>query len=253
MISKTKMTIDMYLKRAGFKTDASASRKNFIPLKSVSGSPFQDVLDSVSTAEGKSVGDSVRGATLTDYRKQPHSNPAAAFFSQSAIFGGVRRQFVIDANGSHSYAAPHQSTDRSESNNGSVAETTSQSDNDRSIQESIRQAAATYNLPEKLIASVIQAESGFQPDAVSSAGAQGLMQLMPATARELGVSDPFDVRQNIDGGARYLRQMMDRFDGDLKLALAAYNAGPGTVVRYDGEVPYRETRDYVKRVLAGMA
>ena len=68
----------------------------------------------------------------------------------------------------------------------------------------------------------------------------------------MGVTDPFDVRQNIDGGAKYLRQMLDRFGGELKLALAAYNAGPGTVARYDGDVPYRETRDYVRRVLAGM-
>jgi soluble lytic murein transglycosylase-like protein len=68
----------------------------------------------------------------------------------------------------------------------------------------------------------------------------------------LGVTDPFDIHQNIDGGARYLRRMMDRFDGNIKVALAAYNAGPGTVARYNGDVPYRETRDYVKRVLAGM-
>jgi soluble lytic murein transglycosylase-like protein len=75
------------------------------------------------------------------------------------------------------------------------------------------------------------------------------MQLMPETAAELGVSDPFDIRQNIDGGARYLRRMLDRFDGDLRLALSAYNAGPGAVEKYAGEVPYAETRSYVERVL----
>jgi soluble lytic murein transglycosylase-like protein len=75
------------------------------------------------------------------------------------------------------------------------------------------------------------------------------MQLMPATAKELGVDDPFDVRQNINGGAGYLRQMLDRFGGDVRLALAAYNAGPGTVEKYNGKVPYRETQDYIERVL----
>jgi soluble lytic murein transglycosylase-like protein len=121
-----------------------------------------------------------------------------------------------------------------------------------SIQDSIAAAARKYDLPAKLIRSVTRAESNFRADAVSPAGAQGLMQLMPPTARELGVTDPFDVEQNIDGGARYLRQMLDRFDGDLKVALAAYNAGPGTVQRYHGEVPYRETRNYVRKVITGM-
>lgn len=118
------------------------------------------------------------------------------------------------------------------------------------ISNSIHAAAAKYDVPAGLIRSVIRAESNFQPDAVSRAGAQGLMQLMPATARELGVEDAFDIEQNIDGGARYLRRMMDMFNGNLKQALAAYNAGPGTVMRYNGNVPYRETRNYVEKVLA---
>lgn len=118
------------------------------------------------------------------------------------------------------------------------------------IETSIREAALRYDLPESLIRGVIRFESNFQPDAVSPAGAQGLMQLMPATARELGVENPFDIRQNIDGGVRYLRQMLDRFDGDTEKALAAYNAGPGTVMRYGGIPPYRETQTYVKRVMA---
>jgi soluble lytic murein transglycosylase-like protein len=117
------------------------------------------------------------------------------------------------------------------------------------VEQAIRQAASKYNLSSDLIRSVIRAESAFRPDAVSPAGAQGLMQLMPDTAKELGVADPFDVRQNVDGGARYLRQMLDRFGGDLKLALSAYNAGPGAVEKYEGQVPYAETRDYVRRVL----
>jgi hypothetical protein len=117
------------------------------------------------------------------------------------------------------------------------------------IEESIQKAAAKYSLPPGLIRAVIRAESNFQVDAVSRAGARGLMQLMPATAKELGVTDSFDINQNIDGGVKYLRRMLDRFGGNVKKALAAYNAGPGTVIKYNGRVPYPETRQYVIRVL----
>jgi len=96
---------------------------------------------------------------------------------------------------------------------------------------------------------VIHAESRFHPKAVSRAGARGLMQLMPATADELGVDDPFDAWQNIEGGTRYLGQLVRRFEGDIHLALAAYHAGAANVQRYGGVPPYRETRRYVKRVL----
>lgn len=118
------------------------------------------------------------------------------------------------------------------------------------IEGSIQKAAARYSLSPDLIRGVIRAESNFQARAVSPAGAQGLMQLMPETAGDLGVTKPFDIQQNIDGGSRYLRQMLDRFGGNLKLALAAYNAGPGAVEKYEGRVPpYAETQEYVKRVL----
>jgi hypothetical protein len=117
------------------------------------------------------------------------------------------------------------------------------------IEAGITKAAERYDLPGTLIRAVVQAESGFKVRAVSPAGAQGLMQLMPGTAKEMGVTDPFDIEQNIDGGSRYLRAMLDRFDGDVRLALSAYNAGPGTVAKYSGRVPYAETRNYVDRVL----
>ncbi len=101
-----------------------------------------------------------------------------------------------------------------------------------------------------LVSAVIREESGFQPNAVSKTGAQGLMQLMPDTARSLGVRDAFDPRQNIEGGATLLRQLMDRYHGQLDLALAAYNAGPGAVDKYGGVPPYPETQDYVRNVMA---
>ncbi|WP_298802638.1 transglycosylase SLT domain-containing protein [uncultured Pseudokineococcus sp.] len=114
-------------------------------------------------------------------------------------------------------------------------------------------AAATerYGLPAGLLAAVAQQESGGNPSAVSPAGARGLMQLMPATARGLGV-DPMDPASAVDGAGRLLRQHLDRYDGSVPLALAAYNAGPGAVARYDGVPPYRETQQYVKKITAAL-
>ena len=112
----------------------------------------------------------------------------------------------------------------------------------------ISDAARDHRLPPALLKAVIAAESHFNPGAVSPKGAQGLMQLMPATSRQLGVGDPFTAEENVRGGARYLRELVDRF-GDLSRALAAYNAGPSVVDQYGGIPPYRETRQYVDRVL----
>lgn len=111
----------------------------------------------------------------------------------------------------------------------------------------IEESAAATGLSADLIHAVVRAESDYDPACRSSAGAMGLMQLMPGTARALGVSDPWDPAQNVGGGARYLREQLDRF-GDLTLALAAYNAGPGAVQRHGGVPPYDETQTYVRRV-----
>ncbi len=113
----------------------------------------------------------------------------------------------------------------------------------------IGEAARLYQLPEHFIRAVMRVESDFNPTVVSRAGAMGLMQLMPQTARSMGVSDPFDARQNILAGARYLRILANRFKGDIILTVAAYNAGEGAVEKYDGIPPYKETQRYVRRVL----
>ena len=117
----------------------------------------------------------------------------------------------------------------------------------------IADAAEKYHLDPLMIRSVMQAESAFDAMAVSPVGALGLMQLMPEVAAELGADDPMDPRQNIMAGARHLRQLLDSHDGNVKLALASYNAGPGNVAKYRGIPPFKETRNYVKKVTALLA
>ncbi len=118
------------------------------------------------------------------------------------------------------------------------------------IQSAVQESAEKYGVDPALVLAVIKQESGFKPQAVSPCGAQGLMQLMPATGKAMGVKNPFDIRQNVDGGTKYLSQMLDQFGGDVKLALAGYNAGPHRVVQYGGIPPYAETQNYVKSITA---
>lgn len=126
------------------------------------------------------------------------------------------------------------------------------SGNPQEFEQLIQASAAKYGVNVALVKAVIQAESGYNPNAVSRTGASGLMQLMPGTAKQLKVADAFNPKQNVDGGVRYLKFLLDTFKGDVTLALAAYNAGLGKVAKYGGVPPYEETRTYVSRVLSYM-
>jgi soluble lytic murein transglycosylase-like protein len=239
---------------------------------SESSSKFNGILSTFKRPVSDSAPKELKGMTLDDYRK--HSSIAVPYYvpltppgavsapsskpqeSSSATPGvqpaqnigapssalPVRKSMADIKNSLYGYApaAEKISTFQRSSGNTQCSE---------AIENAIQEAAARYQLPHQLIKGVIEAESNYDSTAVSPAGAQGLMQLMPGTARDLGVTQPFDIRQNIDGGVRYLRKMMDLFGGNVRKALAAYNAGPETVKRYNGNVPFSETRQYVNRVL----
>ena len=122
--------------------------------------------------------------------------------------------------------------------------------NKREFSPTIRRIAKKYRLPNHLLHAIITVESAYDPDAKSHAGAQGLMQLMPATATRFGVSDPYNPQQNINGGSRYLKYLLKLFDNNLVLTLAAYNAGEHAVMKYGNRIPpYKETQQYVRKVL----
>lgn len=235
--------------------------KSVIRISSNAGDEFQNILAAFQTQNLNNVY-KTKGLTIADYRARPvvskscfrpQSAPAAAEFKNTVTnrFSEHETPAAINKNPLKNHSLCDQNLkvfDIVEKPDNTTRQPATLTDR-QIIANNVQKAAAKYNLPPELINAVIRAESNFQVQAVSSAGARGLMQLMPATATELGVENSFDIEQNIDGGARYLRKMLDRFGGNVRKALAAYNAGPGTVMKYNGRVPYSETRQYVKRVL----
>lgn len=244
----TRLTIQDYFKQRGnVRFQPRHCGKAVVDADSVNTAvPFSKALDKAqvaSTGRGS-------GLSIQDYMQKripSHRPTSTSKLSCTAILPSQRdlSPKVIAADNTGAETKKLDNAPQSEMS----AHEPHHSQEQRKILASIERAAAQFGLPAALIKAVVKAESNYQVRALSPAGAQGLMQLMPATARELGVTDPFDIDQNIQGGAQYLRNMLDRFNGDMNLALSAYNSGPGTVAKYAGNVPYAETRTYVQRVL----
>ncbi len=166
------------------------------------------------------------------------------------VFGNVEQDRCVGRVQRQRSAAERRSPSGTSSWAGVAATIRAIESSSRAYKDHVRRAAQKYSLAEELLHAVMAVESGYRERAVSEKGAKGLMQLMPGTARDMYVSNVWSPEQNIDGGARYLRTLANKYDGDLAMTLAAYNAGPEAVKRAGGVPRYAETQDYVKRVLA---
>lgn len=275
---QSKMTIEDYMKNASGRF--KVVRQDLKPQKAASepsSSDFNGILSTFKKPSNQSESKTMKGLSVADYR----SHPVASLYNRTAkqlpanaktpdsdkstskkvseYLKGVESpntQIPISPDAAEADDRT-QDTSLFSSNSQKTVITPSGIDAPQirssvispKIEKAIQDAAAQYQLSPKLIKGVIKAESNYDANAVSPAGAKGLMQLMPGTAKDMGVTNPFDIKQNIDGGVRYLKKMMEMFGGNVKQALSAYNAGPGTVKRYKGDVPYSETRQYVDKVI----
>lgn len=194
-------------------------KRKKLPISSRSQPNFAAMIEVMGQGDQSGSRTNVKPLTLEDYRNQPLRVRSTAL--RSSI-----RATAADRSTKSELIAPEQ------------------------IQKVIEDAAHSCRIPAKLVTAIVKVESNFNPRAVSSEGARGLMQLMPSTSAILGVRNSFDIRENINAGCRYLKQMLERFDGNVELAVAAYNAGPGAVEKYGKIPPYKETQNYVKKVLA---
>jgi hypothetical protein len=218
----------------GFAAEIAELRNGFtIPHRS---REFRDGLVRLYMDEAKKSFVDLPVEEIQSYSSQPDPEPAPATLTQPQPEQAAS-------------AASTANTSAASSNNQAPAVPANTGVPSKSTDQIVREASETHGVDSDFIHSVIQQESAGNPHAVSRTGARGLMQLMPGTAAQLGVEDSFSPEQNVHGGARYLRELLERYHGDAIKALAAYNAGPGAVDRYRGVPPYRETRAYVRRVV----